>query len=59
MLFAIIKYLQCCRLAGFPPFWHRKQVYMLRAIAEGKYSFTSPEWDDISMQAKDLVRNTE
>lgn len=31
---------------------------MLRAITEGKYSFTSPEWDDISTQAKDLVSCT-
>ena len=43
------------RLVGFPPFWHRKQLVMLRSIMDGKYEFVSPEWDDISEQAKDLV----
>lgn len=43
------------RLVGFPPFWHRKQLVMLRNIMEGKYEFVSPEWDDISNSAKDLV----
>ena len=28
---------------------------MLRNIMEGKYEFVSPEWDDISDSAKDLV----
>ncbi len=44
------------RLSGSPPFWHRRQVIMLRMIMEGNYSFSSPEWDDISENAKDLVR---
>lgn len=35
-------------LVGCPPFWHRKQMVMLRNIMEGKYSFTSPEWADIT-----------
>lgn len=35
-------------LVGCPPFWHRKQMVMLRNIMEGKYSFTSPEWAEIS-----------
>lgn len=43
-------------LAGFPPFWHRKQLIMLRAIMEGRYEFVSPEWDDISDEAKDMIR---
>lgn len=29
---------------------------MLRNIMEGKYSFSSPEWADISEQPKDLIR---
>ena len=44
-----------CRLVGFPPFWHRKQLVMLRNIMEGRYEFVSPEWDDISDTAKDMV----
>lgn len=42
-------------LVGFPPFWHRKQMIMLRNIMEGKYEFCSPEWDDITEQSRDLV----
>ncbi|CAG9103819.1 unnamed protein product [Plutella xylostella] len=43
-------------LVGCPPFWHRKQMVMLRNIMEGRYSFTSPEWADISEEPKDLIR---
>lgn len=45
-------------LAGSPPFWHRKQMLMLRMIMEGRYQFSSPEWDDRSDTVKDLVRLT-
>ena len=44
------------RLAGFPPFWHRKQLIMLRRIMNGQYEFVSPEWDDLSDSSKDLVK---
>lgn len=43
-------------LAGSPPFWHRKQMLMLRMIMSGNYQFGSPEWDDYSDTVKDLVR---
>ena len=42
-------------LVGFPPFWHRKQLMMIRQIMEGHYSFTSAEWADISQSPKDLI----
>lgn len=42
-------------LVGFPPFWHRKQMVMLRNIMEGRYEFCSPEWDDITDPTKHLV----
>lgn len=42
-------------LAGAPPFWHRKQMIMLRRIVEGQYTFNKPDWDDISESAKDLI----
>lgn len=42
-------------LAGSPPFWHRRQILMLRMIMEGQYQFSSPEWDDRSNTVKDLV----
>jgi phosphorylase kinase gamma subunit len=44
------------RLAGFPPFWHKKKMLMIRAIMNGKFQFGSPEWDDISESAKDLIK---
>ncbi|KAG8122828.1 hypothetical protein E2320_018242 [Naja naja] len=42
-------------LAGSPPFWHRKQMLMLRMIMNGDYKFGSPEWDDQSDTVKDLI----
>ncbi|CAL8335240.1 unnamed protein product [Boreogadus saida] len=42
-------------LAGSPPFWHRKQMLMLRMILGGKYDFSSPEWEDRSDTVKDLI----
>lgn len=48
-------YIVFCRISGSPPFWHRRQVIMLRMIMEGNYSFSSPEWDEISENVKDLV----
>lgn len=44
-------------LCGAPPFWHRKQMQMLRMIMQANYAFGSPEWDDVSQSAKDLVRH--
>ncbi|XP_028845013.1 phosphorylase b kinase gamma catalytic chain, liver/testis isoform isoform X1 [Denticeps clupeoides] len=42
-------------LAGSPPFWHRKQLLMLRTIMEGRYQLGSPEWADRSDTVKDLI----
>ncbi|XP_041349565.1 phosphorylase b kinase gamma catalytic chain, liver/testis isoform-like isoform X2 [Gigantopelta aegis] len=43
-------------LCGSPPFWHRKQMLMIRAIMQGSYSFSSPEWDEVSETPKDLIK---
>ncbi|KAK7595503.1 hypothetical protein V9T40_013328 [Parthenolecanium corni] len=43
-------------LVGCPPFWHRKQMMMLRNIMEGNYTFESPKWGDITDSPKDLIR---
>eukprot|EP00112_Aurelia_sp_Birch-Aquarium-sp1_P013891 Seg2976.3 transcript_id=Seg2976.3/GoldUCD/mRNA.D3Y31 product="Phosphorylase b kinase gamma catalytic chain skeletal muscle/heart isoform" protein_id=Seg2976.3/GoldUCD/D3Y31 len=43
-------------LVGFAPFWHRKQITMIKNITKGDYKFGSPEWDDISESPKDLIR---
>jgi len=42
-------------LVGCPPFWHRKQMVMIRAIMAGKYSLNSPEWEDITDEPKELI----
>uniref|UniRef100_A0A6I8PA27 phosphorylase kinase n=1 Tax=Ornithorhynchus anatinus TaxID=9258 RepID=A0A6I8PA27_ORNAN len=42
-------------LAGSPPFWHRRQMLMLRMIMEGQFRFSSPEWDDRSATVRDLI----
>ncbi|TNN01874.1 hypothetical protein fugu_011256 [Takifugu bimaculatus] len=42
-------------LAGSPPFWHRKQMLMLRMILAGTYDMSSPEWEDRSDTVKDLI----
>jgi len=46
---------KCLPISLYAPFWHRRQVIMLRMIMEANYSFSSPEWDEISENAKDLV----
>lgn len=43
-------------LCGSPPFWNRKQMYMLRDIMEGKYVFRDDLWHDVSDSAKDLIQ---
>ncbi|CAG0921064.1 unnamed protein product [Notodromas monacha] len=43
-------------LVGCPPFWHRKQMVMLRNIMEGRFTFSSPEWDDVTDSPKDLIQ---
>lgn len=43
-------------LVGSPPFWHRKQLTMIRLIMDGRFSFASPEWEGITDETKDLIR---
>ncbi len=42
-------------LVGCPPFWHRRQLTMIRLIMEARYSFPSPDWDAVTDEAKDLI----
>ena len=51
----VVTYLLLC---GFPPFFDThniKNVYAL--IRRAKYAFPSPFWDNISEQAKDLIKH--
>eukprot|EP01136_Pigoraptor_vietnamica_P030704 Opistho-1_new@90312 len=43
-------------LVGFPPFWNANKMVLLRTIRRGNFDFVRPYWDNISAEAKDLVR---
>jgi len=43
-------------LVGYPPFWDDDQNRLYEQIKAGKYEFTSPEWDTVTDEAKDLIR---
>uniref|UniRef100_A0A3B3QW04 non-specific serine/threonine protein kinase n=1 Tax=Paramormyrops kingsleyae TaxID=1676925 RepID=A0A3B3QW04_9TELE len=48
------------RLCGFPPFYSNTgqaiSPGMKRRIRMGQYEFPNPEWDDVSEEAKQLIR---
>lgn len=44
------------RLCGFEPFFDdRGDQYMFKRILNCEYEFVSPWWDNVSLNAKDLV----
>jgi calcium-dependent protein kinase len=49
---AIMMYILLC---GYPPFGGNKDQEILKKVSIGRFSFPSPEWDDISFEAKDLI----
>lgn len=42
-------------LCGFPPFGGQTDEQILKRVSVGRFSFPSPEWDNISFEAKDLI----
>ncbi|KAI9988271.1 hypothetical protein PInf_021669 [Phytophthora infestans] len=48
----VITYILLC---GYPPFHHDNQGVLFRLIKAGRYEFDSPYWDDVSVEAKDLI----
>lgn len=44
------------RLCGYPPFYEESNEKLFEQIKKGKVEFASPDWDNISEQAKDLIR---
>lgn len=42
-------------LCGYPPFHHDNHNALFRLIKAGKFEFSSPYWDHISDEAKDLI----
>ena len=42
-------------LSGSPPFYHEDNFELFEIIKTGKYSFSAPQWQNISAEAKDLI----
>jgi calcium-dependent protein kinase len=49
----VILYILLC---GYPPFNGANDKQIIEAVLRGKYTLDEPEWEDISEEAKDLVR---
>jgi len=49
----VIVYVMLC---GFCPFYDDNTAALFRAITSGSYSFPSPYWDCVSVEAKNFVR---
>lgn len=43
-------------LVGYPPFWDEDQKRLYAQIKAARYDFPSPEWDTVTSEAKDLIR---
>ncbi len=43
-------------LCGFPPFYDDDNVVLFDKIKKGEYDFPSPSWDNISQEAKDIIK---
>ncbi|OAF69352.1 hypothetical protein A3Q56_02905 [Intoshia linei] len=42
-------------LVGYPPFWDEDQSRLYQLIKAGQYKFSSPEWDTVTDEAKQLI----
>lgn len=42
-------------LCGYPPFGGPNDETIIKKVFAGQFSFPSPEWDNISADAKDLL----
>jgi len=49
----VILYILLC---GFPPFYEEELPALFEQILKARYDFPSPWWDNISKEAKDLVK---
>lgn len=43
-------------LCGFPPFYDDDNLVLFDKIKKGTYDFPSPSWDNISQEAKNLIK---
>lgn len=44
-------------LCGYPPFYGDTDAEIFSSVKKGEYDFPSPDWDDISTQAKHFIRS--
>lgn len=49
----VILYILLC---GYPPFNGANDKQIIEAVLKGKYTLDEPEWDEISEDAKDIVK---
>ncbi|KAJ3052325.1 Calcium/calmodulin-dependent protein kinase type 1 [Rhizophlyctis rosea] len=42
-------------LSGYPPFWAEDEATTMELTLRGKFKFFSPDWDEISQDAKDFI----
>lgn len=43
-------------LCGYPPFNGANDKQIIEAVIKGRYTLDEPEWDDVSLEAKDLIK---
>lgn len=43
-------------LCGYPPFYGDTDAEIFASVKKGEFDFPSPDWDDISLQAKNFIR---
>ena len=46
----------CDDSTGTPPFWHHRQLNMIRLIMRGNYSMEGPTWQTVTSETKDLIK---
>lgn len=46
-------------LCGYPPFYNENNGKLFDSIMAGQFEFHSPNWDNISHEAKDLIMYVE
>lgn len=51
--FGVVLYILLC---GFPPFYGATEMEMFNKICSAKFRFLKPHWDNVSDNAKDLVK---
>jgi len=49
----VILYIMLC---GYPPFYGESDAEILEAVLEGIYDFDDEVWDEVSEEAKDMIR---